>query len=145
MPMLRNGRLELSNGPAREMIDLADIAGSADARRATSPIAVRISPGDKLATIEPILHRVDLVGIDFPAFTDGRGYSHARHLRRLFGYSGELRAIGDVRPDQLLFMLRAGFDAFELADGVDPALVERVQAIYSLNYQPSYPLPIAAG
>ena len=57
--------------------------------------------------------------LEFPTFTDGRAYSYARTLRERYGYAGEVRATGDVLRDQLAFMQRAGFDAFELADAVD--------------------------
>ena len=54
--------------------------------------------------------------IDFPKFSDGRGYSAARLLRERHGYKGELRAVGDVLIDQLFFMKRCGFDTFALRD-----------------------------
>ena len=55
-----------------------------------------------------------LVALEFPKFTDGRAYSQARLLRERYGYRGEIRAVGDVLRDQLRFMARSGFDAFEL-------------------------------
>ena len=57
----------------------------------------------------------DLVALEFPIFKDGRAYSTARLLRERYHYKGELRAIGEVLRDQLQFMLRCGFDAFEYA------------------------------
>ncbi len=65
-----------------------------------SPLDV---PGD--------VNRFDLITIDFPVFTDGRGYTTARLLRERLGYTGELRAVGDVRRDQYAFLRRSGFDA----------------------------------
>ena len=56
---------------------------------------------------------LSLIAVRFPKFTDGRGYSIARLVRRL-GWQGELRAVGDVQRDQLFLMSRCGFDAFEL-------------------------------
>ena len=72
--------------------------------------AVRIEPGDDARELLPHLGRLSLV--NFPAFGDGRGYSSARILREA-GYEGELRAVGDVLVDQLAYMRRCGFDAFE--------------------------------
>ena len=69
--------------------------------------------------------KVDLVAITFPKFGDGRGYSKARLLRERFGYKGELRAVGEVLGDQLFYMHRCGFDAFELVDGKDVAAALR--------------------
>ncbi len=74
--------------------------------------AVRIEPGDDARDLLPHLERVALVEVNFPAFGDGRGYSSARILREA-GYDGELRAVGDVLVDQLAYMRRCGFDAFE--------------------------------
>lgn len=74
--------------------------------------AVRIEPGDDARALLPHLGRLSLVEVNFPAFGDGRGYSSARILREA-GYEGELRAVGDVLVDQLAYMRRCGFDAFE--------------------------------
>ncbi len=74
--------------------------------------AVRIEPGDDTRELLPHLQRLALVEVNFPAFGDGRGYSSARMLREA-GYEGELRAVGDVPVDQLAYMRRCGFDAFE--------------------------------
>src|SRR5476649_2735616 len=77
------------------------------------------TPVLKLANIEDVeklgarLDGVKLVVLEFPKFTDGRAYSQARILRERLGYTGELRASGAVFLDQLPFLLRCGFDAFE--------------------------------
>lgn len=77
----------------------------------TNAMAVRIEPGDDARDLLPHLDRIALVEVNFPAYTDGRGYSAARILREE-GYTGELRAVGDVLIDQLSHMKRCGFDAF---------------------------------
>jgi len=75
---------------------------------------VVIAPDDDLIEIpEAVLDRSELL-ISFPAFTDGRGYSHARSLRVRHGYTGSLVAIGDVRRDQLEFMRETGFTAYQI-------------------------------
>ncbi|GJL75148.1 DUF934 domain-containing protein [Nitrosomonas sp.] len=58
------------------------------------------------------VHKFQVIAVDFPKFSDGRGYSIAYNLRARLGYAGELRAIGDVLRDQLFYMQRVGFDAF---------------------------------
>ncbi|MEP2737087.1 MAG: DUF934 domain-containing protein [Erythrobacter sp.] len=73
--------------------------------------AVRIEPGDDALELLPCLDRLTLVEVNFPVFGDGRGYSSARSLREA-GFTGELRAVGDVAVDQLFNMRRCGFDAF---------------------------------
>ncbi|MXO66390.1 DUF934 domain-containing protein [Altericroceibacterium endophyticum] len=77
----------------------------------SNAVAVRIEPGDDARELLPHLDRIALVEVNFPAYTDGRGYSAARILREA-GYAGELRAVGDVLIDQLSHMKRCGFDAF---------------------------------
>lgn len=77
-----------------------------------------------------------LIAIDFPVFTDGRGYSTARLLRERYGYQGEIRAVGDVLIDQLFYLSRCGFDAFSLREDqiVEDAL--RALKTFSRSYQP---------
>jgi uncharacterized protein (DUF934 family) len=82
---------------------------------------VWLAPGDDPATLAPDVARVPVIAVDFPAFTDGRGYSTARLLRERYGYTGELRAIGDVQRDQLYYLHQSGFDAFALRDDKDAA------------------------
>lgn len=76
-------------------------------------VGLLLAPTDDVSSIQR-LHELRLIAIDFPRFTDGRGYSLARLLRTRLGYRGELRAVGNVLRDQLLYMQRCGFDAFEL-------------------------------
>ena len=85
----------------------------------TGGVGVWLDAGDDPEAIAPDLHRLDLVAVNFPKFSDGRGFSTARLLRERHGFDGELRAIGDVGRDQLAFLERCGFDAFQLRDGVD--------------------------
>ena len=82
-----------------------------------------------------------LIAIDFPKFTDGRGYSLARLLRERHGYEGEIRAIGDVLVDQLFFMRRCGFDGFSLREDqwLEDAL--RNLNVFSRAYQPAVDQP----
>ncbi len=82
-----------------------------------APVGVRVAATIDLATLVEALSSLAVVAIEIPKFTDGRAYSLARRLRGEAGFSGELRAVGDVLRDQLLFLSRCGFDAFELAPG----------------------------
>lgn len=96
--------------------------------------AVRVEPDEDVRRLIPLLDRIRLVEIDFPTFRDGRGYSAARILREA-GYTGELRATGDVLVDQLRFMRRVGFDSFLPAHPLDEAAVERALSRYDHVYQ----------
>lgn len=86
--------------------------------------------------IEQLTQR-PLIAIRFAAFADGRGLSVAALLRIRFGYSGEIRAIGDVLPDWTPYMSRSGFDAFELATQRDAEVAIECMARFKEHYQGS--------
>ena len=79
-------------------------------------LGVKLSPADDPALIANDLEKLALIAVEFPAFTDGRGYSTATLLRERYRYIGELRAVGDVQRDQIFLMSRAGFSTFALRD-----------------------------
>ena len=83
------------------------------------------------------LQGVTRIDLQFPKFTDGRAYSQAFLLRRRLGFTGELRATGDVLIDQLVHMQRTGFDVAVLREGVDPAAAQRQFERFAGFYQGS--------
>ena len=85
----------------------------------------------------PYLDRLALIALVFPTFRDGRAYSQARLLRERHLYRGELRATGQVLRDQFVFMLRAGFDAFEVKKASDAEAFVLTAKRYSVFYQPT--------
>src|ERR1700710_1681576 len=90
-----------------------------------------------LDDLVPYLGRLAVVALVFPSFRDGRGYSQARLLRERHGYKGELRATGQVLRDQFVFMLRAGFDAFEVKKESDAEAFTATAKRYTVFYQPT--------
>lgn len=96
---------------------------------------VWLAPADHPAALADDVHRLPLIAIDFPQFTDGRGYSHARLLRERYRYAGELRAIGDIGRDQLYYLAQCGFDAFAIPDARDAEDALRGFADFSDGYQ----------
>ncbi len=82
-------------------------------------VGVWVAAEDAIHDLTPFLSQLRIIAVDFPAFTDGRALSHAHTLRVQLGYSGELRAIVDVRRDKMEQMARCGINAFELADDAD--------------------------
>jgi uncharacterized protein (DUF934 family) len=96
--------------------------------------AVRIEPGEDARALLTHLDRISLIEITFPKFRDGRGYSSARILRE-GGYTGELRAAGDVLVDQVPLMKRCGFDSFAPDVPLDEAVVAASLARYEHVYQ----------
>jgi uncharacterized protein (DUF934 family) len=101
-----------------------------------TPVGVRLSPEDDPAELAPYLDKLTLIEVDFPKYTDGRGYSQAQLLRRRYGYEGELRAVGQVLTDQILYMHRSGFDAYDTARA-DLSSVLKALEEYSDVYQPA--------
>ncbi|NGX94504.1 MAG: DUF934 domain-containing protein [Candidatus Afipia apatlaquensis] len=85
----------------------------------------------------PYLGRLAAVALVFPVFRDGRAYTQARLLRERYQFRGELRATGQVLRDQFVFMLRAGFDAFEVKKQSDADAFAIVAKRYSVFYQPT--------
>jgi len=97
-----------------------------------------IWPNDrKIAELAPYLDWIALVALAFPSFRDGRAYSQARLLRERHQFRGELRATGQVLRDQLLFLQRAGFDAFEVTKDADAAAFSEAVQRYSVFYHPT--------
>jgi len=96
--------------------------------------AVRLEAGEDARALIPYLDRLALIEIAFPAFRDGRGYSAARILREA-GYTGELRAQGDILLDQVIDYRRCGFDALASEAPLDPQAVEAALARFPHVYQ----------
>ena len=96
--------------------------------------AVRLEDGEDARQLIPYLDRLAMIEIGFSAFGDGRGYSAARILRE-HGYSGELRAQGDVLVDQLAFMRRCGFDSFAPEKPINAADAKKALARWEEVYQ----------
>lgn len=106
--------------------------------------AVWLAPDDDPAVLEPWIGNLPLIAIDFPRFTDGRGYSTAFLLRNRLGFRRELRAIGDVLLDQVWQFVRVGFNALALrADQNVPGALAQL-AVFSERYQGSTDQPVPA-
>jgi uncharacterized protein (DUF934 family) len=87
-------------------------------------LGLLLQPGQELLAIVPDLSRFALIAVVFPKFTDGRGYSLAHQLRGAHGFTGELRASGEILFDQLQFLARCGFDSFDIKDAATIRLLE---------------------
>jgi uncharacterized protein (DUF934 family) len=120
----------------RLVLPLAEYLAVAVAGGASADRAVLLKPEEHdLESLRPYIARLPLVVITFPASGDGRGFSQATLLRERYGYKGELRARGRVMADQVWFMSRCGFDAFDIAAGEDPQLVIAQLNRFSVAYQ----------
>ena len=96
--------------------------------------AVQLEPDQPPTPLLENMADIELVAINFPALTDGRGFSYARELRER-GYEGELRAVGNFVRDQMYYLKRCGFNAFQLSD--DSQLEDALASLdeYDEHYQ----------
>jgi uncharacterized protein (DUF934 family) len=102
-----------------------------------APIGLRLKSDQSPVAVADDLERFSLIVLEFPKFTDGRGYSQARILRQRLGYKGELRAAGQVLRDQYLFMNRCGIDSIEVADDANVGGFLDSLGEFSIWYQPA--------
>jgi uncharacterized protein (DUF934 family) len=103
---------------------------------ARGDVGLRLQATDSLEKIADDLEYFDLIAIEFAMFNDGRGFTHARMLRERYDYQGEIRAVGTFLRDQLYYMKRCGFNAFEFASELN--LTEALKAFdaYDVISQP---------
>jgi len=106
--------------------------------------AVWLAPDADLQLVVGDLPSLPLLAVDFPAFTDGRGYSLARLLRERYSYAGELRALGDVWGDLLHYLWQVGFNAFEIKGGKGVETALSGYDTFTERYQSTHrePLPL---
>jgi uncharacterized protein (DUF934 family) len=97
-------------------------------------LGVQLGNVDRAEALSVFLPSLSTIVLPFPAFNDGRAYSIARQIRDL-GYRSELRAVGNVLPDQLQFMLQVGFDTFEIGERFPLAVWQQASKQMSLAYQ----------
>ncbi|MEA2894865.1 MAG: hypothetical protein QOJ84_480 [Bradyrhizobium sp.] len=149
MPLVRNGKIsgdafahiaddaEIPSGGA-VLISAARFLADADALSRRLGKTGVIWPNNRdVDDLVPYLDRLAVVALVFPTFRDGRAYSQARLLRERHSYRGELRATGQILRDQFVFMLRAGFDAFEVKKDSDAEAFANTVKRYSVFYQPT--------
>lgn len=131
----------LPEGPV--IVPLAYWQEHRDALRQRAPIGVWLASDQPPAPLADDLAQLAVIAIDFPLFTDGRGFSYGRTLREQFGYQGEIRAIGQFLRDQLHYLRRCGFDAFAI-ETADPYKALDSLEDFSDGYQASIdqPLPL---
>lgn len=98
-------------------------------------LAPWLTSDDDLEALAPALVEEALIGIYFPVFSDGRGFSIGRLLRDRFGFKGELRAIGNPIQDQLFYLRRCGFDAFDLRPDTNLEAALQSLRVFSVSYQ----------
>jgi uncharacterized protein (DUF934 family) len=148
MPLVENGRIVedryvrvLDDAPVPDRVPVLlpakrFLADAAELARRDGSLGVLWPNDRRVAELEPWLGHLALIALNFPKFRDGRAYSQARLLREHFGFRGTLRATGDVLRDQFHFLVRAGFDSFEVKKPADAEVFAKVLERYSVVYQP---------
>lgn len=105
------------------------------AKRDAGTLGIQLNAGDTADLLAADSQGFALVNVEFPKFADGRGYSAARLLRERYGFTGQLRAVGDVLFDQLFYMMRCGFNAMAMRDDQDLDLAVKGFETFSTPYQ----------
>jgi len=123
------------------MLPLAVYLEHRDRLKGRSDVGVWIDAHEEVEEIADFVDELPVIALNFPTFFDGRSLSSANILRRKYGYTGEVRAIGDVRRDQLDQMQRCGINAFQLAEGQDIHKALSSLSSFSYNYQSSIDRP----
>jgi uncharacterized protein (DUF934 family) len=111
------------------------------------PVAILLEPDADPAdlaengarTLDPT--GIAYIAVNFPLYTDGRGYSIAQILRTHYGWQGELRALGDILIDTIHYQARCGFDSFLVKPGHDPRKALHALKTFSHHYQHGYAQP----
>lgn len=106
------------------------------------PDLVVFEPTVDLAAQVERIGALGIIAVNFPKYSDGRGYSIARLLRERYGYKGELRAVGVVARDHLQLMAQCGFDSFLLREGEDAQAALAAFDDFSESYQANAAQPV---
>lgn len=121
--------------PGKLLVPIALWLEGRDAPAEGRELAPWIDSADDIEAVAEEIVAAPLIAVNFPMFTDGRGFSTARLLRERYRYRGELRAVGYVIQDQLFYLKRCGFDAFDLREGTNlEAALSSFQA-FTVTYQ----------
>ncbi len=130
--------------PAHTLLPLKEWLERRDELLGRADVGIWFAPDDEPEALGQDAARLSIIAVDFPAFTDGRGFSIGRLLRERYGFAGELRAVGDVFKDTLLYLKRCGFDAFEIRADKDVEEAAKGLDDFSEFYQGAadQPLPL---
>lgn len=104
-------------------------------KEAADRVGLVLEPTETPDLIEGDISSIPVIAVKFPIFADGRGFSIGRLLRERHDFKGELRAVGSPIRDQLTYLRRVGFNAFQLAEHYDPEEALTSLQDFSDSYQ----------
>lgn len=133
--LVRDAEAGVPDGPV--IVPLAYWKQQRDSR-AGADFGVWLAPADDPAELADAIADLPVIALDFPQFVDGRSYSNGRLLRERYGFTGELRAVGDVLRDQLYAMEQVGFNAFSVREDRNPAQELAGLQDFSTGYQVTF-------
>jgi uncharacterized protein (DUF934 family) len=138
--LVREASGALPSGPV--IVPLGRWVAEREALLSRGEVGVWLAPDADPAVLGTDIGQLAVIAVDFPQFTDGRGYSTGRLLREQYGFGGELRAIGDVLRDQLFYLRQCGFNAFAVR--ADRSLSDALRGLadFSDNYQATATRPV---
>ena len=120
------------------VVSLARFQKERDALLArNAPLGVILKSAESPELLGDDVNRLSLIVLEFPVFRDGRAFSWARMLRERLKFTGEVRGTGHFLYDQIAFMHRVGFDAWDVADGFTLEQFHRALTEMTNVYQPS--------
>lgn len=101
------------------------------------PFGVLFPYDQDIELLKPYLEKLSLIALEFPSFKDGRAFSQARQIREHLKFSGELRATGQILPDQYQFLIRVGFTTVMIPDDTNIETWKKSQHAFTIGFQPS--------
>jgi uncharacterized protein (DUF934 family) len=98
-------------------------------------VGVRINSDENINRLKKDMTRLPLIELYFPVFTDGRGFSQAKLLRKNLNYQGSICAVGHYMGDQVYYLARVGVNSFWAENSNDLMLYLNLLNDFSVQYQ----------
>jgi uncharacterized protein (DUF934 family) len=102
-----------------------------------APLGVQLKAPENPELLSEDVPRFSVIVLEFPVFRDGRAFSWARMLRQRLNFTGEIRATGHFLYDQIAYMRRVGFNAWNVPEGFPLEQFQRALTEITNVYQPS--------
>ncbi|MEE8294992.1 MAG: DUF934 domain-containing protein [Sphingomonadales bacterium] len=125
----------LEQEPSPKTISLEDFLARPEDFQKKNSFVLRIGSDQDVEPLKKWLKDIPGIELEFPKFTDGRAFSKAYRLKKYYGFMGELWAVGEILPDQVLFLVRCGFDGVNFKEPVKKETLVFLLNKFSYAYQ----------